>query len=432
MNFDQRIEKYFSNVRGDIEPGVWRIQKLLGNLLFDLDTLPTFLVSGTNGKGTVCRILETVFLKLGRGVKTGVYASPHLVSGCERLRINGLPSEPSLLSAGLDFVESRLHLLPNATFFEISTAAAFWAAMREKVDVFICEVGLGGRLDSTNCLLPDVSVLVSVGLDHCEILGNSKKLISYEKTFIGRKNKPLVLGEICKESEDGVVLANHKVCADLVKKKSFNTNDVFPSHLKFLENSLQISLTALNEFNNRTNKNRKKSIEFLEDFDCTSENLKPIFENFVWPGRMDLRMSGGFYYLIDGAHNEHGMKYFVSALKNFMNYFETVCFVFASFTDKNYADSIKILRTLNSPIVFTSTQSSRSVSVEMFNLEEGDFCKPSVCEALEYAQTLVQERAKVSESKKHLIACVGSLTLAGKTFECLNLAPFDFGSSVFL
>ncbi|MEY2988425.1 MAG: hypothetical protein RJB13_1946, partial [Pseudomonadota bacterium] len=183
-SFEATVAALFSRVRGHIEPGSHRMRLLLKQETLDcLQITPTVLVAGTNGKGTLCSLLEQTFRD--SNLKTALYTSPHLISPTERIRINGaLMNENAFINESQQAFNRAKKHLPDATFFELITAIAFEYFARNKVDVLICEVGLGGRLDSTNVTSPTVSVLTSVGLDHTEWLGKDEKSIAHEKAYI--------------------------------------------------------------------------------------------------------------------------------------------------------------------------------------------------------------------------------------------------------
>ena len=142
------------------------------------DTYPTIHVAGTNGKGTTCQMLASVCQSAG--YKTGLYTSPHLLDYRERFRVNAAQiTEQDLLRFFRRFDELLKRY--SLTYFEISTAIAFWFFEQQKVDIAIIETGLGGRLDATNIITPEVSVITSVGLDHTDILGDSLGKIAKEK-----------------------------------------------------------------------------------------------------------------------------------------------------------------------------------------------------------------------------------------------------------
>lgn len=152
----------------------------------------TIHVAGTNGKGSTSHMLAAILQKAG--YKTGLYTSPHLKDFRERIRINGRMVSKSFVSS---FVEAQKNLIEalQPSFFEVTVAMAFSYFALEKVDVAIIEVGLGGRLDSTNIIHPDLSVITNISLDHTNILGNTLEEIAFEKAGIIKAGVPAVVGE---------------------------------------------------------------------------------------------------------------------------------------------------------------------------------------------------------------------------------------------
>lgn len=149
-------------------------------------------VAGTNGKGSVSSTLASIFMETG--LKVGLFTSPHLVSFRERIRVNGKPIEKSYVT---EFVQKALPLITHwkPSFFELTTLLAFDYFAHQSVDLAIVEVGMGGRLDSTNILHPILSVITNVSLDHTQFLGNTLPEIAAEKAGIIKTNTPIVLGE---------------------------------------------------------------------------------------------------------------------------------------------------------------------------------------------------------------------------------------------
>ncbi|BDH45060.1 bifunctional protein FolC [Salmonella enterica subsp. enterica serovar Choleraesuis] len=151
-----------------------------------------FTVAGTNGKGTTCRTLESVLM--AAGFRVGVYSSPHLVRYTERVRVQGQELPESLHTASFAAIEEGRGPT-SLTYFEYGTLSALWLFQQAKVDVAILEVGLGGRLDATNIVDADVSVITSIALDHIDWLGPDRESIGREKAGILRAGRPAVVGE---------------------------------------------------------------------------------------------------------------------------------------------------------------------------------------------------------------------------------------------
>ncbi|HET9325255.1 MAG TPA: folylpolyglutamate synthase/dihydrofolate synthase family protein [Candidatus Eisenbacteria bacterium] len=157
-------------------------------------------VAGTNGKGSVCAIIERVLREAGH--RTGLYTSPHLVDFRERIRVGGRWADDPWLEDALDRIE-RLPEAKDRTFFEVATALGFLCFAEHDVDLAVVEVGLGGRLDSTNVLTPELSVITAIGLDHTEILGDTIEVIAAEKAGIVKPGVPVV----CEDSDPRALAA---------------------------------------------------------------------------------------------------------------------------------------------------------------------------------------------------------------------------------
>lgn len=176
-----------------IELGLDRVQHVADKA--QLHQLPgkTVLLAGTNGKGTTARCIEQMLL--AQGASVGVYSSPHLLHFNERLRINGADVEDALWVNAFKYVET-LRADTALTYFEFTTLAAFYVLRQQQVDYCIIEVGLGGRLDATNIIQPDVSVITTVDLDHQEWLGPDRETIGREKAGVFRAKGATVIAEL--------------------------------------------------------------------------------------------------------------------------------------------------------------------------------------------------------------------------------------------
>lgn len=156
-------------------------------------------IAGTNGKGSVSHSLASVFQEAG--YKTGLYTSPHLRDFRERIRINGSMISEEEVVKFIDEHKKKLEEL-ELSFFEMTVAMAFDYFRKEKVDVAIIEVGMGGRLDSTNVIMPELSVITNISLDHVKFLGENERAIAAEKAGIIKKETAVVIGETQEESKD--------------------------------------------------------------------------------------------------------------------------------------------------------------------------------------------------------------------------------------
>lgn len=179
------------------KPGLENTLKLMNTLNRPHEKFKSIHVAGTNGKGSVSHFLAAILQKAG--YKVGLYTSPHLVDFGERIRVNGEMIAPEYV---VEFVEDLKMQIDNIkpSFFEISMAMAFTYFADKEVDIAVIEVGMGGRLDSTNIILPELSIITNIGLDHVTFLGDTLQEIAGEKAGIIKPGIPVVIGEVLPET----------------------------------------------------------------------------------------------------------------------------------------------------------------------------------------------------------------------------------------
>ena len=261
-------------------------------------------VAGTNGKGSTSHMLASVFQEAG--YKVGLYTSPHLKDFRERIKINGeVISECEVV----DFVKVNRNFFEenNLSFFEMTVGMAFDYFSNQKVDIAIIEVGLGGRLDSTNIITPELSIITNISLDHTKFLGTTLESIAKEKSGIIKSNIPVVIGQ-----------ADYKlrlVFNEVAKKN--NAEIIFTEDFRFknLESDL---LGDYQVFNMKTVQTAFKILQ--ESWDLKPVHLKEgllkTVANTSLLGRWQ-KLSENPLVFCDTAHNEEGLKIVISQLKKF-------------------------------------------------------------------------------------------------------------------
>ncbi len=186
-------------------------------------------VAGTNGKGSTSHMIASVLQQAG--YKTGLYTSPHLKDFRERIKINGtMISQEDVVTFVMKYKDQWAHLQPS--FFEITVALAFWYFQKDATDINVIEVGLGGRLDSTNVIIPEVSAITNIGMDHMNLLGNTIEKIAEEKAGIIKDNVPVVIGQMrsnAKSVIESIALQKH---ASIVDASLLTDYEVPPCELK--------------------------------------------------------------------------------------------------------------------------------------------------------------------------------------------------------
>ncbi|MEO6005958.1 MAG: folylpolyglutamate synthase/dihydrofolate synthase family protein [Opitutus sp.] len=187
--------------------GLGRMERLMAALGHPERSLPLLHVAGTNGKGSVSAMLEAMLRQAGW--RTGLYTSPHLVRLGERVQVNRDPLSEGEIVANVSLLREALKGLAHEaeeesrpSYFECMTAIALLHFARSRCDIAIIEVGVGGRLDATNVITPEVSVITSIGLDHCDLLGETLAEIAMEKAGIIKPGRPTVIGYLPREAED--------------------------------------------------------------------------------------------------------------------------------------------------------------------------------------------------------------------------------------
>jgi dihydrofolate synthase/folylpolyglutamate synthase len=411
-SFDSTVAALFSRVRGHIEPGAHRMQTLIqANTIEIINKIPTILVAGTNGKGTTCALLEQSFRDAG--YRTALYTSPHLVSPTERIRFNGEPisKEIFLESARLSFDLAKIRL-PDATFFELMTAIALSVISQKKVEVFICEVGLGGRLDSTNILNPRTSVLTSVGLDHTEWLGCTEEAIAFEKSFISRRNRGFVIGQVSEAAKRGIEKAMHITGAAPV---------FLPSETDPFRAAESIARVVVENFSETGGPK------------IHPEKVSAAKQRFFWPGRFDIRQIDETTVLFDAAHNAHGVDFLMRQCldkEKALALPRPWILVYATLGDKDWQTSIDKLHSQFEELHFTQTLSPRAVHPEAL-LQYTCSINPGSCSSgYEESSEALMSGLKIARQKKGTLFILGSITLLGEAMEFFSLPVFPpHGSS---
>lgn len=284
------------------KPGLDNIRALCEYFGNPQEKIKTIHVGGTNGKGSTCHMLSSILQE--SGLKIGLYNSPHLIDFTERIKINGEKSDKGFI---YDFILKLRNLPENIkpSFFEFTTVMAFEYFHQQKVDIAIIEVGLGGRLDSTNIIIPLISVITNVDLDHQNILGNSLEEIAIEKAGIIKKNIPIVCGE------------NKILIKSLIREKAKEIGahfiDATGATIKF-----QTDLKG-----NYQQKNVKVVMSLIEQlqilgYSIKNENIKKGFlevqKNTGFMGRWQ-QISDKPLIICDTAHNFAGMREVISQLE---------------------------------------------------------------------------------------------------------------------
>lgn len=296
------------------KPGLENTLRLMEHVGNPHTQLRAIHVAGTNGKGSTCHLIAAALQ--AAGLRVGLFTSPHLVSLIERIRINGTPIPETYVAA---FVEQNKAFLDTLqpSFFETMTAMAFAWFVEQQVDIAVVEVGLGGRLDSTNVLMPLLSVITNIGLDHTEFLGNTLAQIAREKAGIIKPHVPVVIGETHPQT----------INVFLEKAQSCGSDIYFADQCEYLrrtrlrfapecdlkgnyqEHNLQTAFVALRAIQNSKIKIHNSQIAEGFAHVCTLTGLRGRWE----------KLSEKPLTICDTGHNSHGLQYVARQLKELTN-----------------------------------------------------------------------------------------------------------------
>ncbi len=349
-----RITSLEERAKRGMDFGLDRVLEALGQIGDPHLAVPAIHVAGTNGKGSVSAMVESI-ARAG-GLRTGLYTSPHLCRIAERIRIDGEPLADDELARVLGVVETRCH--DRLTFFEMMTVAAFVAFAEAKVDVMVLEVGLGGRLDATNVVkTPIATAVTSIAFDHTQFLGNTLASIAKEKAGIFKAGSPVVLGPLEGEADMAIVevaaavgaLPIWRVGSDIVTRAGGGEGAEVVITLRGSSEEVRakLGLRGAHQIDNAGVAAGLASI-LAARFPAVGDAIGRGLAEASWPGRFERLAVGGVHVILDGAHNAHGAAALAEALRGEGLEPEHTALVFGALADKDFASILGPLAPLAS------------------------------------------------------------------------------------
>lgn len=381
--YEEALDWIHARLRLGIKPGLKRMEWMMARLGNPEKKLKAVHIGGTNGKGSTVTFLRSILEASGYTV--GTFTSPYIETFNERISINGIPFSDAEVVRLTNIIrpladELEKTELGGPTEFEVITAMAFYFFSEIRpVDIVLFEVGLGGRLDSTNIISPLLSVITNIGLDHTNILGNTYEEIAFEKAGIIKEHTPIftavkrddalnVIEEQAKKMMVPIFRINREFAVGsytpLSRGEKFTlTSTQFPS-LEEIEirmigqhqtENAALAIMAANYLN--------QACSYKIDQNEIREGLKKAF----WPGRFEI-LSENPLVIIDGAHNDEGVTALVHELSTrFQN--KSINLVFAAMKDKSLTKMIGKLDEIANRITFVSFDYPRAASAaDLFEL----------------------------------------------------------------
>lgn len=411
-----------------IAPTLERISALVDMLGSPQLTYPTIHIGGTNGKTTTSRMVDSLLFEMG--LRTGRFTSPHLESYLERICINGQPIDAKEMIFSFNDISPYLDLMDTKfdnpiSFFEAITALAFAAFAEHPIDVGVIEVGMGGQWDATNVVDADVSVIMPIGLDHMEYLGNTIAEIATTKAGIIKEQGFVVLAQ--QEPEAAVELLRRaaEVGADVAREGleySIDSraiavggqlisitglrghyDDIFlPLHGKHQASNAAAALIAVEAF--------------FGEQDLDIDAVRAGFANVTSPGRCEI-IHRDPTIILDAAHNPHGAKAIAETIQSEFT-FDDVTGVVALMADKDALGILQALEPIMNQVIVTTNSSERSMSVkdlealaiQVFGADRV-FAQPTLFDAIDKA---IKDSVRPLSEESLAILITGSVVTVGE------------------
>ncbi|MBQ4830636.1 bifunctional tetrahydrofolate synthase/dihydrofolate synthase [Alteromonas sp. MMG017] len=346
-----------------IDMGIERVKTVANAMGIHLKDALLITVAGTNGKGTTCRLLEQAMLTQGKTV--AVFSSPHLVSYCERVRLNGELAEESEFCRAFELIEKARGDI-TLTYFEFGTLAAMKMMQDWCVDVAVLEVGLGGRLDATNILDPDLAIITTIDLDHQDWLGDTREAIAREKAGIMRKNGKAVIGELLPPDSLRDVAREFNVDGRWAQE------DFSVVEESITDNSVSTSWQWKGKHSEFTQlpyphiplQNVATALAALELLDLLPDEtaIRQIIANTRLPGRQQ-EISHNPLVVVDVAHNPQATK----AMQEWLTRYPAskIRVVVGMLKDKSIVETLAPLSSLNAQWYLASTSGPRGCDADV-------------------------------------------------------------------
>jgi len=417
MGYDETLSYLYGLQKHGLKFGLDNIRSMLSLLGEPQRAFRSIHIAGTNGKGSTSAMIERLLREAG--FRTGLFTSPHILSFTERIRISGAEIEEADVIGLTDEIRRVIGDM-NPTFFEFVTAMGFLYFMRKDVEIAVIEVGMGGRLDATNLIEPEVSVITPIGLDHKEFLGRNLKEIALEKAGIIKKGIPVVsasqeppalevIENRAKEASSRLFLEGRDF--ESVLRGHYPDGIVIDYRSPYSElKDIKVSLRGRHQAQNSALAIR--AVEEIVKGDIL--NLKDALSDIIWQGRLE-RVSNEPEIIIDGAHNPHSAKTLRYAVEELYPERE-ITLILGIMSDKDIEGILRELLPISDEVIFTAPNYERAepphrLRDRALSLGYRARVADSIKDAIGIAKTL---------KPKNLILITGSFYTIGEAKEALG------------
>jgi len=369
-------------------------------------------IAGTNGKGSVAAMLHAIYR--AAGYRVGLYTSPHLVSFTERIRVGAeMIDEDDVVALAREIRTAATVRGIELTFFEFATVMAFLHFARSRVEIAVVEVGLGGRLDATNVLLPETAVITTIGLDHQEFLGNTLDSIAREKAGIIKSGRPVIIGNVLPEVAEVLsAVAAERDSPTLRCGRDFVMTGSGPFQFSGMGcdlTDLQIALRGDYQRDNAATA-IAATLQLQNRFPLSAAAIRSGLQDVRWPGRLDVLRSRPLV-ILDGAHNPDGVAALVQNLRGLAGK-RNVHLLFGVMRDKSWLPMVQAMAPHVASATLTTVLPPRGESPELLAHAFSSYCPTRIISDPIVALEVLLDSVGADES----ILVAGSLFLVGAVY----------------
>ncbi|MBX9600876.1 MAG: bifunctional folylpolyglutamate synthase/dihydrofolate synthase [Bryobacteraceae bacterium] len=412
MNYPESVQFLYSlgNELKTVKLGLQRIQAVLDALGNPERRMRIVHVAGTNGKGSTCAMIEAAMRAAGR--RTGLFTSPHLVEPAERIQIGGAPVSRADFSRAFDAVHAAVDALiergaidGHTSYFETITAMGFWLFREAAIEWLVLEVGLGGRLDATNCVTPELCVITPVDFDHEQYLGGTLESIAFEKAGILKAGVPAVIAPQHAEAMAVIEARARELGVEPWRAAEWTVRDLEMNargcryRAENAEGALEVRCPLAGEHQVQNSLTAALALSRL------GVDLAGM-SDAVWPGRLE-RVSEQPEVILDGAHNPAGARALAAYIKRFYGG-RRVRMIYGTMRDKAIEEIAEVLLPLAQDLVLTAPDSPRALRpavIRDFLDRPGARIAENVAQAIEMMQPA---------QENDVLFITGSLFLVGE------------------
>ncbi len=429
-DYDKCLQEMYALRRFGIKLELTTMAAILSGLGHPQKRFAGIHIAGTNGKGSIAAMLSTILTRAG--CRTGRYTSPHLISFNERITINNRPISNADVVQAYQAVKDKHGQKRPPTFFEYTTAMAFYEFARQKVDLAIIETGLGGRFDATNILSPCVSIISNISLEHQMYLGHTLAAIAGEKAGIIKPKVPVVTGVRQKMALQTIATIARDQQAPLFRRGNhFKTRKHADGTFSYYGRQrswkkLSLSLDGQHQYENAALALAACELLAESGYTITEDHLRQGLAETRWPARLEV-VSRSPFILIDGAHNLAAAKSLARYLSDNLSD-KKITLIIGILDDKAYQSILKTLVPLCHTVLVTQAETGRAIPPETL-AKNAAALNPNTTAVSSVAEAI--DRAIKPASSTDAICIAGSLYVAGEAKAVLKKKGFDVAHSEF-